>query len=143
MLRELLSTVMDVLVCSRDEVIKSARERGNGLGTLGSPGSGGLGIVDAGSGVGSVGVRESESTNGNESIIRLVKYVCEVYGVDLGAVNIVGPNAKGGVEVGVDDEAIEGRMLRYGWDELQLGVVREATAVVEALPGAHGIHNNN
>ena len=142
-LRELLSTVMDVLVCSRDEVIKSARERGNGLGTLGSPGSGGLGIVDAGSGVGSVGVRESESTNGNESIIRLVKYVCEVYGVDLGAVNIVGPNAKGGVEVGVDDEAIEGRMLRYGWDELQLGVVREATAVVEALPGAHGIHNNN
>ena len=136
MLRELLSTVMDVLVCSRDEVIKSARERGSGLGALGSASSG-LGIVDAGSGVGTVGVRESESTDGNESIIRLVRYVCEVYGVDLGLVQIVGPDAKGGVEVGVDDEAVEGRKLRYGWDELQLGVVREAAAVVEALPGAY------
>jgi trafficking protein particle complex subunit 9 len=121
-LREVLSTVMDLLVCSRDEALKSARN-------LLSPTSG-LGIGEPG-----VAVRENERAEGNETIIRLVKYVCQVYGVDLESVKLVGPDAQGEVEVGIDEEQLEGRKLRYGWDELQLGIVREAVAIVEALPG--------
>lgn len=122
-LRELLSTVMDLLVCSRDEVNKSARS------VLSAP-AGGLGIAEPG-----VGVREHEKADGNEAIIRLVKYVCEVYGIDLEAVKLVASDAQGELEVGVDEEQMEGRKLPYGWDELQLGIVREAVAIVEALPG--------
>lgn len=128
-LRELLSTVMDLLVCSRDEVARSARP------TLTTPGSA-LGTGEHG-----VAVREHEIVDGNEGIIRLVRYVCEVYGVDLEAVKLVGLVPQDEVEVGVDEELLEGRKLRYGWDELQLGVVREAVAIVEALPGVlHHFH---
>lgn len=122
-LRELLSTVMDLLVCGRDEVIKDARNMLMSSGT-------GLGIGEPG-----VAVREHERADGNESIIRLVKYICRVYGVDLESVRLVGPDARGEVEVGVDEEHVEGLKSRYGWDELQLGVVREAVAIAEALPG--------
>ncbi|KAF8590613.1 hypothetical protein K439DRAFT_1382134 [Ramaria rubella] len=123
-LRELLSTVMDVLVCSRDEVIKTARERSSGLAALGN----GLGIGDSSA----VGIRESESADGNQGIIQLVKYVCDVYGVDLESVRVVGPDTKG--DIGVGETLMEGHRLQYGWDELQLGVVREAVAIAEALP---------
>lgn len=118
-LRELLSTIMDILVCGRDEVAKSPlRERDSVASS----------ILD----VGGVGVRESESLDGNESIIRLVRYVCEVYGLDLTTVKLLGPAE--GDQSKHDDETIDFK-VQYGWDELQLGVVREAVAIVEALPG--------
>ena len=121
-LRELLSIVMDLLVCSRDEVTKDAQSM------LTAPVFG-LGIGEPG-----VAVREHERVDGNESILRLIKYVCEMYGVDLESVKLVGPDSQNELEAGIDEE-VERHKLRYGWDELQLGVVREAVAIAEALPG--------
>jgi len=119
-LRELLSTMMDVVVCSRDEFLKSSQvERGKSVLKLD---------------MGNVGLRESEIMDGNDSVIRLVKYVCEVYGVDLTEVKLLGPGDEGKVST-PEDEPVEGHKMQYGWDELQLGVVREAVAIVEALPG--------
>lgn len=91
---------------------------------------------------GTLGIRESEPTEGNESVVKLVKFICKIHGVDLGVVNVVeaGPEAiwHGGEKhesemppVPEDDFPKE----PIGWPELQIGIVREAIAVAEALPG--------
>jgi len=44
---------------------------------------------------GTVGMQESEPTEGNDGIVTLVKYICKIHGFDLEAVNVVeiGPEA--------------------------------------------------
>jgi hypothetical protein len=103
---------------------------------------------------GSVGVRANDSVEGNESILRLLKYVCRVLGIDLEAVKLV--NADSDKQsaadeeeesrstvppLQLDDEILDATRDIYGWPELQVGVVREAIAVAESLPGKmlHGV----
>ncbi|KIJ44069.1 hypothetical protein M422DRAFT_252562 [Sphaerobolus stellatus SS14] len=117
-LRELLSTVMDVLVCSREEASKNTRDR-NSI----------LGVPETAN----VGLRETESLEGNESIIGLIKYICEVHGIDLTNVKLFDPDADI-MQAGSDDETMDGCKTQYGWSDLQVGIVREAVAIVEALP---------
>ncbi|KAF8522281.1 TRAPP II complex [Hysterangium stoloniferum] len=121
-LRELLSTVMDVLVCNRDEAMKTAREKGSGMPALNSKE------------LRTIGFRERENAEGNESIMELVRYVCEVYGIDLTAVKLLDSDVLDDIETTADTEMPEMCKSQFGWDELQLGVVREAVAIVEALP---------
>ena len=96
---------------------------------------------------GTLGIRESEPTEGNESVVKLVKYICKIHGVDLGAVNMVetGSNAISRRQSWTREERRDSKAPPIpeddfpkepiGWPELQIGIVREAIAVAEALPG--------
>lgn len=141
-LREVLGCIMDLLVCGREENRKPST----------SPGNTGLGIRNVSLGVpGTVGVRQNESAEGNASILRLLKYVCRVLGIDLEAVKLVhtaetspedGKTASADSTLSEDD-ALEVSQEVYGWPELQIGVIREAIAVAESLPGDyHSISQN-
>jgi hypothetical protein len=136
-LREVLGCILDLIVCGREE---------DGLSRMSSvPFTAGLGIK-GGSGLAAewsgVGVRLSEVTDGNESILKLLAYVCKVLGINLDAVRLVEideeglpvSSGDGSVSVG-SEESFEGNLEPYGWPEIQVGVVREAVAVAEALPG--------
>ncbi|CAE6527717.1 unnamed protein product [Rhizoctonia solani] len=76
-----------------------------------------------------------QTSEGNESILRIVKYVCEIHGIDVSRVQVgledVGAGTKDGG--GADDE-IELDSPRFGWREVQVGAVREAVQIAEALP---------
>lgn len=142
-LREVLGCVMDLMVCGREE---------DGITKVSGPQNAGLGIQN-GSGTptnssislnqGSVGVRMSESSSGNDSILRLLKHVCRILGIDLDAAKLVDASTPGtdGEDSGktetntFDDALALERPEFYGWPELQVGVIREAVAVAEALPG--------
>lgn len=136
-LREVLGCVMDLLVCGREDFRGSAAKAGSSTNT-------GLGIrgvnIGGGSG-GAVAMRHNDSEEGNQSILGILKYVCRVLGIDLEAVKLLVPNAEGEdgndkvqstESVLIDDEITE---EVYGWPELQVGVIREAIAVAESLPG--------
>ncbi|KAJ6630827.1 TRAPP II complex [Mycena sp. CBHHK59/15] len=134
-LREVLGCILDLIVCGREE---------DGFSRLSSvPLPAGLGIqgLNSGSssGRGNVGVRFSENVEGNESVLSLLKYVCKVLGINLDAVRL----AESSDEISADEISItpslEDNLATelvepYGWPELQVGVVREAVAVAEALP---------
>ncbi|GJJ12127.1 hypothetical protein Clacol_006368 [Clathrus columnatus] len=119
-LRELLSSIMDTLVSSREEILKgskSPREETNGS----------LNLKESGN----LAFRTLESPQGNESITRLGKYICEVYGIDLTSVKLLGNDQTIQTKL---DTPFESPPSQYGWDDLQLGAVREAVAIAEALP---------
>ena len=91
-----------------------------------------------------MGVRERESVVGNASILRVVKYICEVHGIDLGSVAFVAHNNSSGIvesrkslgEFQLAKRAAARRSsVNYSWPELQVGLIRESLAVAEALPG--------
>jgi len=137
-LRETIGCVMDLVVCGRehhdDYHLSSAKQVIIGLDTP-TPTAGTLGI------------RESEPMEGNEGIVKLVKYICKTHGVDLEAVNVVetSPEAIRQRDSRNRDEKRESELPPIpeddlpkgpiGWPELQIGIVREAIAVAEALPG--------
>lgn len=136
-LREVLGCILDLMVCGREE---------DGLSRMSSqPGTAGLGIhglnssgLGLGLGWNGVGVRMSESAEGNESILQLLKYVCKALGINLEAVKLVEGHTHELKSTDVEDyeiETLSDVMEPYGWPELQVGVVREAVAVAEALPG--------
>ena len=128
-LREVLGCVMDLVVCGRDEN-GGARITGAGLGIQG---------VDFGGAPnqGTVGVRANNSSDGNESVLRVVRHVCKVHGIDLEAVSLVADATRRVSASPMDDGDDESVAFAepYGWPELQIGIVREAIAVAEALPG--------
>lgn len=132
-LREVLSVVMDLIVSAREEM----RE---GLTSAISPG-GSPGTAPA-----QISIREHEFGDGNESVMRIVRHICAVYGVDLGAVRLLvkdpssmtnGMDGEEKKEGGFDEDAEMdiARPSPFGWAELQVGAVREAVAIAEALPG--------
>lgn len=139
-LREVLGCILDLMVCGREE---------DGLSRMSSvPGTAGLGIQGlnssgVGGGWSGVGVRLSESADGNESILKLLKYVCKVLGINLDAVQLVDVNDDLSIDESVApvvyDNSEGENHEPYGWPELQVGVVREAVAVAEALPGGRYI----
>jgi len=97
--------------------------------------------------IGTLGMRESEPTEGNEGVVKVVKHICKIHGVDLEAVNVVetSPDAIRPRDSRTRNEKRESEVPLIpeddlpkepiGWPELQIGIVREAIAVAEALPG--------
>lgn len=137
-LREVLGCIMDLLVCGREENRKpNTSPGGSGLGIRNVSFGGGTGIP------GTVGVRQNESAEGNASILRLLKHVCRVLGINLEAVKLVNTSeasaedCKAAVTSDEMSEDAPHDVLQevYGWPELQIGVIREAIAVAESLPG--------
>ncbi|KAI0636866.1 TRAPP II complex [Trametes polyzona] len=134
-LREVLGCIMDLIVCGRDE-------KGTGSARVLSAGLAARNTSLGGAAQGTVGIRENERTEGNESILRLVKHVCKVHGVDLEAVKLVdvhAPNrdsqqSQSSEEADLDEELLSSAREPFGWPELQIGIIREAIAVAEALP---------
>lgn len=145
-LREVLGCVMDLLVCGREE----HRASSNSSPGIGSAGLGirGVSFTDKANGTerGSVGIRHNDNIEGNESILRLLKYLCKVLGIDLEAVKLAQPESDVPMN-GIDEDSLTRSLTRsdddtshsqgdiYGWPELQIGVIREAIAVAESLPG--------
>lgn len=131
-LREIIGCVMDLIVCGREEP---------GLGEYSSGYSSSATISNTLSFVregdrGAVAIKETDRSDGNESILKLVKYVCRVHGINLEAVGLVSNADTDGEKKVVDADSDEGLMPDpYGWPELQIGILREALAVAEALPG--------
>ncbi|KAJ7940592.1 TRAPP II complex [Mycena leptocephala] len=134
-LREVLGCILDLIVCGREE---------DGFSRLSSvPLPTGLGIQGLNSGSssqrGNVGVRFSENIDGNESVLRLLKHVCKVLGINLDAVRLLensveNSNEDQALTTSIEDDITTDFTEPYGWPELQVGVVREAVAVAEALP---------
>lgn len=131
-LREVQAAVMDLIVCGREEnrVAMASRptsqQKQEGMTPTSSASS--------------LSIRQTESKEGNLSVIRMARYVAQVYGIDLGRVAIgdtggrrqstmKGLGAMAALSSAGDGEA------PYGWPELQVGVVREALAIAEGLPG--------
>ncbi|KAF7363484.1 hypothetical protein MSAN_01004300 [Mycena sanguinolenta] len=112
-LREVLGCILDLIVCGREE---------DGLSRLSSvPLPPGTGIQGPNSSQrGNVGVRFSENVDGNESVLKLLKYVCKVLGINLDAVRML-ENSEAG------DTQVESANFR-------LELCGEAVAVAEALP---------
>ncbi|CAE6441631.1 unnamed protein product [Rhizoctonia solani] len=142
-LRELLACIVDLIICAREETganVSTGRmslvSDANESRAAGWPG--GVGASQTGEiseNTGEIGVRIAETSEGNESILRIVKYVCEIYGIDVSRVQVglgdVGAETKDGG--GAEDE-IELDAPRFGWREVQVGAVREAVQIAEALP---------
>jgi hypothetical protein len=131
-LREVLGCLLDLMVCGREEDGYSQ--------TPNIPQSAGLGFHNLhpvpGTNLGTVGVRLSESVAGNESILRLLSHICRVLGIDLESVGLSESAESRAVELDdYDEDIIQELKEPHSWPELQVGVIREAVAVAEALPG--------
>ncbi|KAJ3540870.1 hypothetical protein NMY22_g4126 [Coprinellus aureogranulatus] len=137
-LREILGSLMDLIVCGRDE-------DGMSQPNVAALQTGGLGIHNMTPGpnqsLGAVGVRLSESTRGNDSILFVLKYLCRTLGINLEAVRL-NPSLEdsdrsdtdGALISQYEQEETEVFQEPFGWPELQVGIIREAVAVAEALP---------
>jgi hypothetical protein len=142
-LREVLGCILDLLVCGREEDGHSGVPTSSAV--LGLAIQGIQGITPGGNQSdkrGIVGVKPNESTEGNESILRLLKYVCRVLGVDLDAVRLlqvdtdISATDEESNYPSTEDDALTLMRDPCGWPELQVGIIREAVAVAEALPGS-------
>lgn len=136
-LREIISCIMDLIVCSREE---NDLLRKSDVGSANNRPENGDEVNMTGKGA--VGMRQNENVEGNRSILKLLIYACKVLGVDLEAVGVT--EATDNTHIEVEGETSERKDLAdltivakepFGWPELQVGVVREAIAVAEALPG--------
>ncbi|KAF9482780.1 hypothetical protein BDN70DRAFT_874562 [Pholiota conissans] len=132
-LREVLGCVMDLIVCGREEDGFSHPS--------GVPPTSGLGIQNTGQGSnwGALGIRLSESAAGNEGVLNLLKYICRILGINLELVGLVSDtcpdtHSQTLTLTDYDEDTEEELRESSGWPELQVGVVREAVAVAEALP---------
>lgn len=123
-LREVVGCIMDLVVCAREKP-----EPGSSSGTA---------VNDKGSGdSGAVAVKGTERSTGNKSVLKLVKHICDVHGIDLEAVRFVNTGTHGTQDEGAVSQDTSSDDLPedpYGWPELQIGIVREALSVAEALP---------
>lgn len=134
-LRELLASLMDLLVQGREE------SRGTSELSLVVPDES---RSNPAAGYGNVGIREKYDVVGNTSILRLVRYVCEVHGVDLDSVKFITTKDRNGVAQvrnsrtdpqQFKESALRQSTIEYAWPDLQIGLIRESLAVAEALPG--------
>jgi trafficking protein particle complex subunit 9 len=121
-LREVVGCIMDLIVSAREE---------NGP-TY--PSEAAVNGMESGD-LGAVAIKEIERSTGNESVIEIVKYICEVHGINLEAVAFVNPATQDKGSVPQDADPADPQEDPYGWPELQIGIIREALVVAEALPG--------
>ncbi|KDQ60798.1 hypothetical protein JAAARDRAFT_31778 [Jaapia argillacea MUCL 33604] len=139
-LRETLGCIMDLVACGRQELggkgSSNSRADSVGLGIEGVE----MGGVSPSNERGAVGIRENESSDGNESVLRVVKYICKVHGIDLQAVKLNKNNEQRTLESGIDSAREQGEddsdnnYEPFGWPEIQVGILHELLAVTEALP---------
>ncbi|KAF8136381.1 transport protein Trs120 or TRAPPC9 TRAPP II complex subunit-domain-containing protein [Boletus edulis] len=138
-LREVISCIMDLVVCGRDEDYQLRRS---------DVGSAGLAVRTTGlqngdditpTGNGSLAFRPNEKMQGNQSVLRVLTYACRALGVDVESVNVAAPpNAE---EDNIDPDIIpfeamslaESLNSSFGWPELQVGVMREAIAAMHSI----------
>lgn len=141
-LREVISCIMDLVVCGRDEDYQLRRSDVGSAGLVARTAGLQNGDDNTPTGNGSLAFRPNENMQGNQSVLKILSYACKALGVDLESVNVAEPpNAE--EEGNVDPHIIPFEALSlaeslnnsFGWPELQVGVVREAIAVAEALPG--------
>ncbi|KAF8964707.1 TRAPP II complex [Flammula alnicola] len=132
-LREVLGCILDLIVCGREEDGFSHPS--------GVPPTSGLGIQNSGQGSswGALGIRLSESAAGNEGVLKLLKHICRVLGINLELVGLVEESDSRSPDRPLtlndyDEDIFDELKEPCGWPELQVGVVREAVAVAEALP---------
>lgn len=125
-LRELVSVVMDLVYMGREE------RREQNIARMGVT-DGNLAEIAAST---HMTIREHQLKDGNASILRLLTHICAVYGINLRAIRLEEEGQKEDETEDRDEmDSIDfARQPSYGWPELQLGVVREAIAVAEALP---------
>jgi hypothetical protein len=139
LLREVLGCIMDLLVCGRREA-ESLHEAASSTSEAQESRR-----VSESYAHGSVSMRRSETTEGNEGLIKVLTHACRVLGVDVEAIRSASSNAVG---QGDNDPSLRrtgtnelealgifGSQDPFGWPELQVGIVREAIAVAESLPG--------
>jgi len=135
-LREVLSVVMDLIVSAREEMREGLTSATSAVSPGGTPGTT----------TAQISIREHEFGDGNESVVRVMRHICAVYGIDIGAVKLLGkdpPLVTNGVDgeekregdIDEDAETDVAKPSPFGWAELQVGVVREVVAISEALPG--------
>jgi hypothetical protein len=131
-LREVQASVMDLIVLGREED-KTLKQRLSSVNSEASVGSDdpGYGPISSNG----LGVRKLESRVGNVSIIRVARYIAEVHGIDLGRVRVADLATMAGEPVLSEGIGNSPANAQYGWPELQVGVVREALAIAEVLPG--------
>ncbi|PBK78204.1 hypothetical protein ARMSODRAFT_947080 [Armillaria solidipes] len=130
-LREVLGCILDLIVCGRDEdgIATASYSLDDGAQTS-TTNAATPPVPDNAQ----VGVRVNESTEGNHSILKLLTHLCKVLGIDLDAVRIVDADSTCcSTDANEPDDEYQLREP-FGWPELQVGVVREAVAVAEALP---------
>jgi hypothetical protein len=116
---------MDLIVCAREQ-----SEPGLSYGTTVN----GKGSDDSGA----VAVKGIERSTGNESMFKLVKHICGVHWINLEAVRFVNTDTHGTRQEGAVSQDTGSDDLPedpFGWPELQIGIIREALSVAEALPG--------
>jgi hypothetical protein len=136
-LREVSAVLVDLLVISREDASSTSLN--------GSVENVGLAITGLANGLhpsprislgpGTISSRPTVQTEGNDSVLSLVKGVCKVYGIDLTRISLVDALQESS---GAEDRPtfdVTDEQDRFGWPELQMGVVREAVAIAEALPG--------
>ncbi|KAG2134424.1 TRAPP II complex [Suillus bovinus] len=140
-LREVISCIMDLIVCGREEndLLRKSDVRSASIGNRSENGDE-VSIV----GKGAVGVRQNEILEGNQSILKLLVRACKVLGVNLEAVGVAtatdGTSSEGrggdsnGSTMEDSEDPGDAATESFGWPELQVGVIREAIAVAEALP---------
>lgn len=140
-LREVISCIMDLVVCGRDEDYQLRRSDVGSPGLVARTADLQNGDDNTPTANGSLAFRPNENMQGNQSVLKILTYVCKALGVDLESVNVASPpNAEEG---NFDLHIVPFEVLSlaeslnnsFGWPELQVGVVREAIAVAEALPG--------
>lgn len=134
LLRETLSVVLDLIVSGR----KSSRTPTSKTPTTGL----GISMLQSSTpfeGYGAVGIRELENVEGNQSILSMVHYLCGIHGINLQAVKILsGDDDLDSIgQHSIPDGKLDAPLERntYGWAELQVGVIREAVAIAQELPG--------
>jgi hypothetical protein len=134
-LRELLAVITDMVVCGRDERKMLASSRGPSIvvNDTSDDSESQMTAVSPVAETQALGIREVEDRQGNESVLRLVNHVCRIYGIDLASLE--GKEGESSQhKVSVKDPLFDAQQ-QHGWPELQVGVVREAVAIAEALPG--------
>lgn len=84
-------------------------------------------------------VRTTSDPAGNDSIVRIVEKVCEAFGIEvapkLSRQDMQAERGKSIVQ-GRTLEILESEDGAFGWPALQLGVLKDAVGIAEALPGA-------
>ncbi|KAG9318507.1 TRAPP II complex [Chiua virens] len=140
-LREVISCIMDLIVCGRDEDNQLRKSDIGSAGLIIRTTDLQNGDSETPTSNGSLAFRPNENMQGNQSILKLLTYACKALGVNLESVNVAAaPNTE---EEGNSDiqnvsfetlSLVESLNSSFGWPELQVGIIREAIAVAEALP---------
>jgi hypothetical protein len=84
-------------------------------------------------------VRTTSNTAGNESIIRVAEKVCEAFGIKVVArvpKSQIGNKRESLIQGKAANDSDADASGHYGWQSLQVGVLRDSIMIAESLPGS-------